>query len=212
MSVRRTLWSCGAVLVLCATMAAELGHGATSRVVDRTLVCRLVAPLPGVRDLDVVVALPFDGQGFSAPAFIGVSSGPVSSGPFTDRANRVFVRARNHELGSVGRTLPAGVYANTRSCAPTRAAVPLSPRGLPGPPVRFEQEPECTVRGRVLVRVRAFLQVPARWVTRTDYAGAQKNVVEAALAVRSERTRRPIAFIQLGRSGTTKLWSSRACE
>jgi hypothetical protein len=64
----------------------------------------------------------------------------------------------------------------------------------------------------VLVRVRAVLQSPTSWLPAVaPYAGARKDVLEATIAVRSERARRPIAFVQLGRAGTTKLWTSAGC-
>lgn len=185
----------------------------TARVIDRTLVCTLDAPLGDVRDLDVLAMPPLEDRfrNFHVPAFIGVSSGRVISDPVADRANRVFVRAR--PFGFAGRTVPAGVYASTRSCSRTRDSVPLSSRGLPGPPVEFQQKAECGIRGRVAVRVRAVLQSPAAWRPRgSGYAGARANVVEAALAVRSARTRKPLAFMQLGPAGKTRFWASPGCS
>jgi hypothetical protein len=102
---------------------------------------------------------------------------------------------------------------NARSCTATRNTVPLSSRGLPGPPIEFNQEAECLLRGRVLVRVRAVLNAPASWRPAGDgYAGARANVVEAALAVRSARTRKPLAFIQLRAQGKTRSWISPGCD
>lgn len=196
-------------------MPTEDGGGAASRIVDRTLACTLQAPLGGARDLDVVASPPIvdDFRNFRVPAFIGVGSGRILAGPVTDLANRVFVRAEPNRLRVPGRSLPPGGYAGMRSCTATRATVPLSSRGLPGPPVEFGNEVECQLRGRILVRVRAVLRSSATCRRVQDgYAGARSNVVEAALAVRTQRGRRPIAFIRLGRSGKTKLWTSASCS
>jgi hypothetical protein len=61
--------------------------------------------------------------------------------------------------------------------------------------------------------VRAVLQSSAAWRrVQGGYAGARAGVVEAALAVRTQRGRRPVAFIQLGRTGKTKLWTVGSCS
>jgi hypothetical protein len=183
------------------------------RIIDRSFSCTLVAPLGGTRDLDLI-ATPFvvdRFRNYRHPAFIGSSSGRVLAGPVSDRANLVFVRARPSHLP--GRTLAPGVYANTQTCSARSAPVALSPRGLPGPPVEFGQDAECAMRGRVLVRVRAELQTSAAWrPLQEGYSGAQANVREAKLAVRSERTRKPIAFMELGPAGKIRFWAVSGCS
>jgi hypothetical protein len=184
-----------------------------TRVVDRSLVCALEAPLGDARDLDFVAAPPVRDRfrNFYVPAFIGVSSSRVIATSVADRSNRVFVRAR--PATQPGRTLPAGVFANARSCSGVRASIPLSPRGLPGPGLEYEQDAECGIRGRILVRVRARLQTAAGWQPVGDgYAGARANVVEAAIAVRNARTRKALAFMQLGGQGKTRFWAARGCS
>jgi hypothetical protein len=185
----------------------------TALTVDRTFVCTLEAPLGASRDLDLVASPTFVDRfrNFSSAAFIGSSSGRVLAGPVSDRANLVFVRARASHVP--GRTLGPGVYANTQSCSARNALVALSPRGLPVSPVEFAQDAECALRGRVLVRVRARLQTSAAWRPFQDgYAGAQANVREARLAVRSERTRKPIALMELGPAGKTRFWAVSGCS
>jgi hypothetical protein len=187
--------------------------GRTAVTVDRTFVCTLQAPLGASRDLDLVAApLIVDRlRNFRSSAFIGSSSGRVLAGPVSDRANLVFVRARPSHLP--GRTLGPGVYANARSCTAKKATVALSPRGLPGPPVEFERNAECSLRGRVLGRVQARLQTSAAWRPFQDgYAGAQANVREAKLAVRSERTGKPIALMELRPAGKIRFWSVSGCS
>jgi hypothetical protein len=213
--VRRILSLAAATVAAVAAMPAERGGGAPSRIVDRTLVCTLTAPLGGTRDLDLAVSPTYndDFRNFTVPAHIGVGSGRVLAGSVADRSNRVFVRARLDQLEGVGRSVPPGVYASTRSCSRTSASVPLSSRGLPGPPVEFEKNVECKFGGRVLVRVRALLQSSAAWRrVQGGYAGARASVVEAAVAVRTQRGRRPVAFIKLDRTGKTKLWTVGGCS
>jgi hypothetical protein len=111
-----------------------------------------------------------------------------------------------------GNPFPPGAYADARRCAAARVSVPLSAKGLPGPPVRFDQEADCEVRGRILVRLRAVLEAPTPWrPAQAPYVGARRNVVEAKIAVRSDRTRRPLALLELDRAGKTRLWVSPAC-
>lgn len=209
-SSRRSLLLAAAA-VAAVVASAEVGASAPSRIVDRTLVCTPVQIGGGVRDLDVVTS-PRNG-----PLLVGtvraVSVGYIGvfSGAHVPDADLVVVRARTQERYQQ-QPQPPGVYANFRRCSRARATVPLSPRGLPGPATRFGTKGECSVRGRVLMRVRAVLQSPTSWLpAAAPYAGARKDVVEATIAIRSERTRRPIALIQLGRAGTTKLWTAPGC-
>jgi hypothetical protein len=202
----------GMAAVAAVVAPVQLDAATPTRIVDRTFVCTPYALYGGTRDLDVVTS-PRNG-----PLLVGtvraVSVGyiGVSSGAGVPSSDLVIVRARTQERFQQQPQAP-GVYANAGRCSRVRTTVRLSPRGLPGPPVRFGTNGECAVRGRVLVRVRAVLQSPTSWLPAVPpYVGARKDVLEATVAVRSERTRRPIALIQLGRSGTTKLWTSPGCS
>ena len=64
----------------------------------------------------------------------------------------------------------------------------------------------------MLVRVRAELASPSAWrPVGAPYAGAVGNVAGAEVAVRSEKTGKPIAFSTLGDgSRQTKLWTLAA--
>jgi hypothetical protein len=183
-------------------------------LIDRTFVCTLESPLGGDRDLDLVASPIYVDRfrNFRNPAHIGVSSGRVLAGPVSDRANLVFVRARPSHVP--GRTLAPGVYVNTQKCAARRnVSVALSARGLLAPPVEYAQDNECAVRGRVLVRVRAALQTSAAWRPFDEgYAGAQANVREAKLAVRSERSHKPLAFMELRPAGKTRFSAVSGCS
>jgi hypothetical protein len=184
-----------------------------SRTFDRTFVCKPVA-FGGIGDLDVNVSpLREDPIGRRFVATLEARTG--GSG-----ADETLVVARalkqpehpglayNSSAGGA-----AGVFAHSRRCASARAALPLSARGLAGPPIAWEKWLDCAVRGRVLVRVRAVLQSPDDW-GRVDrsYAGVGQPLVEAKLAVRLQRTGKPIAYMELDAKGATKLWYSGNCS
>jgi hypothetical protein len=187
----------------------ELGARAPS-VIDRTFRCTPVALGDGVRDLEVI-AHPLGSHEFQnpspSPGFLSLGSGGLSP-----TSELVSVRAAAWERFRQRRVLE-GVYVNASRCSAARATLRLSRTGLPGRPVQWSENKSCPVTGRVLVRVRAVLQAPARWqqLDRT-YVGARRSVVEAAFAVRSERSRKPIAFVELGRAGKTRLWTSSDCS
>jgi hypothetical protein len=188
--------------------ATEPGGGAPARIVDRTFVCTPFVLYGGIRDLDVK-AIPrgeayVQGTGSTSTGYIGLGSGLRTS-------ELLFARARL-EPRSQNRPLQPGVYADLRRCTRTRISVPLSAKGLPGPPTPFETYAECQIRGRVLTRVRAVLEGPAPWRPGAPpYAGVLRNVVSAQIAVRSERTRKPLGFIEFDSAGKTKHWAAAGC-
>jgi hypothetical protein len=207
---RRTVALLAAIVVPAIT--AEAGTGA-SRVVDRTFRCLPEVLYPGVRQLDVTSSprgsLGAGGRSDDvSPGYISVGSG-AARGVFDDL---VFARSRS-EVRHAATTFPPGVYVDARRCVRARVALPLSSKGLPGPPVRFATDADCELRGRVVLRVRALLEAPAAWRPATPpWAGARRDVVEATIAVRSERTRRPLALLALDRAGETRLWTASHCS
>jgi hypothetical protein len=182
--------------------------GAQARIVDRTFRCTPAPLYGGLRDLDVKASPKGTVHGIGIRS---TSTGYIALGSGQGIADLVHARARA-EQRSPNRPWPPGVYADLRRCARARVSLPLSPKGLPGPPNRFFDESDCQVRGRVLVRVRGVLEAATPWrPADPPYAGARRNVVEAEIAVRSERARRPVAFVELGRAGDTRLWVSSGC-
>jgi hypothetical protein len=175
--------------------------------VDRTFVCTPVATFGGMRDLDVSVAPPYRDPQTSAPAMFFLKSGPYSP-------NEQLVAVRTRPANRFGSNpYRAGVYANTARCRLSGTAVPLSAKGLAGPPVVWAKLVDCDLRGRILVHVRAELVSPSAWrPVGAPYAGAVGNVATAQLAVRSEKTGKPIAFVTLGADGKTKLWTAAGCS
>ena len=185
--------------------AAFAGTNA-GRIVDRTFVCTPLATSGGLRDLDVNAAPPYQDSQTNVPATIY-----LKSGPYSPTEQLVAVRARaGLRFGS--NQFRAGVYAHHFRCAATARSVPLSAKGLPGPPVVWQKEVDCQVRGRILVHVRAELESPSAWRSvGAPYAGAVGNVASAQMAVRSEQSGKPIGYATLGAGGKTKLWTAQSC-
>ena len=178
---------------------------ATSRVVDRTFVC---TPSYG---RVTVVASPRGSSELQGARFTSSGYARVTSGPSSDPLSDLVVVARPGLRNSSSR-FPAAVYASGRRCVASRSPVPLTRAGLPRAPVTWRSEAECTVRRRMLVRVRAVLSAPATWGrVGTAFAGVRGLVVEAELAVRDQVTGKPLAFVKLGRAGQTQLWSAPRC-
>jgi hypothetical protein len=200
-----------ALLALLVSAPAASKESAPVRVVDRTFACTPEA-LGGARDLDVSAGAS------PSPIWTTQTHLVTSSGTAT---YLVFVRARAQERIGVTEPLPgpAGVFAHAGRCVPSRARVPLSSKGLAGPPIRFYATASCMLRGRVLVRVRAQLDAPAAWGSAgrpyagaPRYNGAVKRPLEAQLAARSERSGKPLAFMTLDRNGGTRFWSAPGCR
>jgi len=208
------------LVVLGATAVLSFGFSTSAtgaapeglRVIDRTFGCIPRALTGNVRAIDVT-AVPrgsveaADTSAPRSPGFIGVASGGWAAS-----SELVSVRARRWQ-----RFLPtisaAGVYAS-RECRLSRLAVPLSNEGLSGPPTRWMKSTSCLGRGRVIIRVQAVLATSDPWrdLVTGSFDGAAGNVVRASIAVRSERTGKPVAYMELARDGTTKLWHSSSCD
>ena len=204
------------MLAACALSAvvAGPGEGAPARIVDRTFRCTLAPLYGGLRELNVAASPRGSlGNGGSSadvsPGYISLGSGPGTRA-FDDL---VFARSRlEARVVAPSAPWPPGVYADAQRCAPARVSVPLSAKGLPGPPVRFGTDADCEIRGRVLVRVRAVLEAATPWrAADRPYFGARRNVVAVTIAVRSERTRRAIGLVTLDRAGESRFWVASHC-
>jgi predicted aconitase with swiveling domain len=155
--------------------------GETPRVLDRTLVCAM-------------------GQGS-----VNVGASPdagVTPGVVTVTGN------------STGGTFPfvsidtdRGAYIDARHCRSTSIRVPLTPKGLPGPPAVTNTDAACPTPGRVLVRIRyEYLPGPHA----KGYVGGRLR--SASLAVRLYKTKRPLAFAKLTLNGTrSQFFSAASC-
>lgn len=120
------------------------------------------------------------------PASASVSSGFVGAG----------LTSRLVYASAGPKSLPR-VLVEGRRCRLSTSIVPLTSRGLPGPPVGFEQQAECRLPGRVLVRARV--------------VSSGSRVTRAELAVRMERSGVPIAYARIDASGSGAFWVSPRC-
>jgi hypothetical protein len=205
--MRRLLLAVTGAAVL--VVSTVLGTGATAapsaRVVDRTFLCK--TQYGSVE----IVASPHGANELEGARFISSGYGRVSWGASGDPGSDL-VAVALPGLRNGNTRFPAAVYASARRCSASRESVPLTRKSLPGPPTPVRGEADCNVPARVLVRVRAVLARTASWRRLgVVYVGTLGPVVQAELAVRDAKTRRPLAFITLNHNGDTKLWSSPDC-
>lgn len=159
------------------------------RVDDRTLVCvtRVVA---GARKFSVSFS-PVSPPSMTTPD--GFPAGASVASGFQGDVSATLVFA------SAG---PGARLARPRidpeRCNRTSTRVALSSRGLPGPPVRFQQRADCKLPGRILVRVRV--------------VSTGSRVTRADLVVRMERSQAPISYARISESGSGAFWVSPRCD
>jgi len=189
-----------------AVVASVLLAASAQATLDRTFVCT-----PQYGDLDVE-ASPRGDYAFATARTVSSGYLGLTTGSSGARANLVHVRARREKSDAGAAAVPEGVYAGAGRCFLSRKTVPLTSKGLVGPPVVWRKDYTCTVRGRLVVRVRAEVASAATWRrTDADFFGVRTNVFTAQLAVRSERTGKPLAYGTLDAAGRTKLWVARGC-
>lgn len=212
---RVSLFSAAIVALLAASLAvaaerivrdADRAETVTaSRIIDRTFVCRLA-----YGSLDIVVS-PRGAPDGVGGRFTSSGYARLTAGSHGDPLSDLVVAARPGFRSPNVRFLGA-VYARSRRCVASRATVPLALAGLAGPPTEFLTQGECFIDGRVLVRVRGVLSAPATWRRLNGaFVGVGGRLLEAEVAVRDERGRRPLAFVRIGRSGRTQLWTAQRC-
>ena len=188
-------------------VVASLFIAATSQAtLDKTLVCSTQ-----YRDVDVL-ASPRGDFAFATARTISSGYLGLNTADVGPRANLVHVRARREKSDAGAAAQLPGVYAGAGRCFLSRKTVPLTSRGLAGPPVVWRKDYTCTVRGRLVVRVRAEIASSSSWGRiDAEFFGVRTNVSTAQLAVRSERTGKPVAFGTMDAAGRTKLWVARGC-
>jgi hypothetical protein len=174
--------------VILAASALGAGGAAQPKVFDRTLICFAGDGGPQISGAPVLDR--------SHPGGVGLT------GTRTGGDNWFLVSAGTHYP-----TLLSAVAVDDEHCRRTANRVPLSREGLPGPPLGIGAV-RCPA-GRVLARIR-YTYVPGPRPPSTEIGG---RLLSAALAVRSYRTLRPLAFVSLTDSGRKlRLYSSAACR
>lgn len=180
----------GAAVAAALTTAAAANT--PTRVIDRTFVCETVVHA-GVRGVTLLASPP---------------------GSFNRSEQNL------HVLGGVGMSSPSlawtgteGVRVHVKLCRAAPAArVPLRPTGLDGGVEKFGSEYDCELPGRIIVRVRATLARPDRWLRRTaTHAGVSGTVTQGAIAVRSLALRKPVAFTSFDAKGVRLFVDQARC-
>jgi hypothetical protein len=99
-----------------------------------------------------------------------------------------------------------GVHIDRQQCKRSANKVPLTRKGLPGPPMQIGAV-KCPV-GKVLLRVR-YTYVPAAHPTNTEVGG---RMISTEVAIRSYGTLKPLAYAKLTANGKTlRLYSAYSC-
>jgi len=89
--------------------------------------------------------------------------------------------------------------------------IPLSAQGLRGSAASpFEDEFDCAVPRRVLVRVRATLEAPAELRLSRGFLRTSVPAKEAALAVRTQ-SGKPLMYATVSQSGMSRLFTGPTC-
>jgi hypothetical protein len=186
----------GAVTIA-ALWAASAVSGAPSRIVDRTLVCRMTGiGYPDSLRYMTVSATPYEVTTNTSPSM------GASNGSFGYPGAGVGVRT-----GPAGREneTPTGALGMTRTqtgrCANTRLRMPLSSRGLEGGPTGPDRKwYRCDVPAKVVIRVRAVFKRPTFFRINPrfpDSEEAKGDMTTAYLVVTTLRGRKPIAFMSV---------------
>ena len=166
------------------------------RTFDRTVVCS-VADEGGVRQFHV--------SGAPAPQPEAGVSGDRQSVSAIAVTSGLGLDAR-----LVGDDADRGVYVRKKRCRTTSANVPLTSKGLAGPPIRWASGVICPGGGPILVRLRA--KLGANPNVQPGYA-MRGRVISASLAVRLYKNRKPIAFAALtDHANELRLYYSPSCS
>ena len=106
----------------------------------------------------------------------------------------------------------AGTLAlNATACKSSSKTIPLSAQGLRGSAASpFEDEFDCAVPRRVLVRVRATLEAPAELRLSRGFLRTSVPAKEAALAVRTQ-SGKPLMYATVSQSGMSRLFTGPTC-
>lgn len=188
-----------------------------SKIVDRTVECE-TGDHP-IREVDVTVRSGVRERGDRTKWQYRPSASFVAEGswkPATPNRGRAGISAGWPPVKYAGFPLnPVALYISTR-CKLSRSRVSLSRAGLSGSVAsQFEDEYDCVVPARVLVRVRAIFRTPTklrrdRWNRSEVNDVADGPVREGTLAI-STFSGKPIALATVHESGRTRIFVADTC-
>ncbi|MGH3134135.1 MAG: hypothetical protein ACRDNY_10435 [Gaiellaceae bacterium] len=212
----------GSALVAIAGLQASAGaQPSASRIVDRTLLCA-TGFNGGVREVEARahrgIRLAGTRSWKQLPFAVVASGGGARANWFLDDSLAFITAGRPTAattLDTEWRASPAlasGTLAlNTRVCRAVRTPVPFESRKLRGGLAGvFGEELDCTVPGRVLVRVRALLRSPAALRELHSFLRTGVPVQEARLAVRTQAGK-PLLYAEVFQSGKARLYTAKGC-
>jgi hypothetical protein len=185
----------GAALALATGIAAATAAperlAVTPKVLDKTFVCDNA---DGVVTVGSAPKTTNHRGGVAADDAVSMSA----PGPTSDLANFPFAAADTDQ----------GAFVNAKRCKPTAIRIALTRKGLPGPPVLFGAAARCPVAGRFLLRLR-YTYLPGPSPAAYAIGG---RLISAFLAVRTYRSRKPLAFARLTANGNvSQLYSASSC-
>jgi hypothetical protein len=119
---------------------------------------------------------------------------------------------------TAGYPLPApltsgGLGFSQKLCAPSRARVPFSTRGLlGGRAAQIAQQATCVPATKVLIHFRALFTAPiAVEVDRkSQFASAAGRIASGRIAVVTTNGR-PLVYMEVSDSGAARLFTARSC-
>jgi hypothetical protein len=182
--------SAAAVAVVAALLAPETGSGANAatRIVDRTVVCRMTGtgyPDP-IRSISVGASA--RSKALDLPPFVSARNGP--SGEAGVSAGLQTGPGPSHRTGYV--------LLSRVACRSTKLRVPLSSRGLLGGSTQADRKSySCDVPASVLIRVRAIFTRPTRFSPdpRSPWQFvARGKIVTGSLAIATMPGGKPLFF------------------
>ena len=204
-----------------ATASGSPSAGAqASHLIDRTVICATTR-LGGVREVEVRAhaGIRRGSSGWKQLPFAVVSSGAVGS-RLTALDNSLAWITAGRPSGTT--TMDTGfnlswphtsgtLALNRRTCRASAASIPLTSKGLEGGPAGvFGDDFDCSNVRRVLVRVQALLQSPAKLQAVSRFLRTNTPVRQARMAMRTE-SGKPLVFAEVFDSGKARVFTARSC-
>lgn len=202
----------GAALVVALSGGIVLGHWAeaapsetraTVRAIDVTLLCETVN-VGGWREVKASGWPQRESGGYATGGSVSVRTGPGFGA-----TTLVSVAGAHPDGTGVG-----GVYHHRTRCSRTLARIPLTPQGLPPRPETHGTGRDCRASQRVVVRMRAVLRSAGAWGIfgdKRELRGIRRNVVTAAVAVRTWPSKKPLSLGTIDSGGIARLWTAYDC-
>jgi hypothetical protein len=180
-------------------LAAPVGSGveASSRIVDRTVVCEMTGTGFPDQLRFISVGASARSKGLDLPPFVSARNG--ASGEAGVSAGLQTGPGPTHRTGYV--------LLSRTGCRSTKLRVPLSSRGLLGGSTEAERKSySCDVPASVLIRVRAVFMRPTRFAPdpRSPWQSvARGKIATGFLAVATMPARKPIFFASAAHAAGT---------